>query len=122
MPVAATTTPLCNEYEEEVSSQFGSNSFSVQVIDEENSVVRDGDATLLGSGSSELLVCREYVYISDFMRDDDSAGSVDIVSLSVSVSKPITVTFYLVNSINNELFPDGVCMIPILIVQHFGLS
>ena len=104
-------TTLCTTFEEEVSSQYGSSSFSVNIIDETDSSVRTGQATLLGSSSYDLVTCDEYVYVTDFLREDNTAGSVDIVSLTFSVNKPVTVTFYLVNSINEELFPSGVSSI-----------
>ena len=92
-----------------MSSQYGTNSFAVSIIDETDSTVRNGDAVLMGSNSYELVNCEEYVYITDFLREDNTPGTVDLVSLTFSVSIPgVSVIFYLVNSINEDLYPSGV--------------
>ena len=99
---------LCETYEEDVVSQYGTTSFSVSVIDGNKGYLRSGDAALSGSGSSMLINNDEYLYINDFRREDGSFGSVDLVSLSFSVNSPTTAVCYFINSADESLVEDGV--------------
>lgn len=70
--------------------------------------MRDGDAALSGSDTCALVTSNEYIYINNFLREDNTYGSVDIVSMTFEVKEPATAVCYLDNSLGEDLFPDGV--------------
>jgi hypothetical protein len=103
-------TFLCPTYEDDVNSQFGSSSFSVSILDSSNSNNdRSGESLLSGSGTHGLVVPGEFVYISDFTREDNTPGSVDLVYITFNVNEKSTATFYLLDSQMGDVSPsDGV--------------
>ena len=107
-----------------MSSQYGTTSFGVSIIDETDGSSWNGDAMLSGSGSFALIMSNEYIHISDFLREDSSPGSVDLVSLSFSVDMNVTVVCYFINSADENLYPDGVsiyCCIYNYIITHITI-
>ena len=105
---------LCETYEEDVLSQYGTTSFTITVIDDNDDSVQNGDAMLSGSGSSLLITSHQYIDISDFRKEDGSPGSVDLVSLSFTVDTNTSAVCYLVNSADKNLYPDGVSIYHII--------
>ena len=93
---------LCDIYEDEVSSHYPPTSFSIKFIDDIDDTIRKAEDVLHGSQSFGLISKHEYLYITDFLRDDDTPGSLDLVSMSFTVNTLAHVVCYFINSVDDE--------------------
>ena len=54
--------------EDPVASEYGLESLTVELVDQENPEMRDGRPILAGSGSSATMTSGEYIFIRNFYK------------------------------------------------------
>ena len=93
---------LCDTYEDEVYSHYPSTRFSIGFIDTIEETIRNAKDVLHGSQSFGLINPHEYLYITDFIKDDHTPGSLDLVSLSFTVNPHAHVVCQFFNSFDDD--------------------